>query len=440
MSLADHAAADPNRFYAKIEGQRTFLAEKLADEILQQGPLAEGIDDQPWRYDNGVWKPDRHIITDRAAKLVGDLYRRSYVNAAADVARAKLRRDAPKIASDPQQRWINMRNGLLDWHTGQLHPHTPDVLSTVQLQVSYDPNATCPQFDEFLVQVLAPDDIEVIWELLGYLLYNGNPWHKAVMLVGEGRNGKGTLLRVLRAIIGKANFSAVSLHDLVNTRFSTASLLGKLANIAGDIDGKYLESTALLKAITGEDSVSAEHKGRDRFDFEPWAVPVFSANKIPGSADVSIGYLSRWIVIDFPHSFVGREDKTLTTRLLTELEGITARAVNALRTTMKRGQLRSSDSTISATRQFRRDVNQVEVWVDECCEVWPTHDFTQRTTLYRNYKQWAARDGHRAVSAQEFYRRLRVVEGIGETRSGDGTRGFTGVKVTDAAHEGGIAL
>lgn len=440
MTLADRAPDDPTRFYAKIDGQRTFLAEKLADEILDQGPLAEGIDDQPWRYEHGVWKPDRHIINDRAAKLIGDLYRRANVAAAADVARAKLRRDAPKIASDPQERWINLRNGLLDWRTGQLHPHTPDVLTTVQLQVPHEPDATCPQFDEFLGQVVAPDDIEVIWELLGYLLFNGNPWHKAVMLVGEGRNGKGTLLRILRAIIGKANYSAVSLHDLVNTRFSTASLFGKLANIAGDIDGKYLESTALLKAITGEDSVSAEHKGRDRFDFEPWAVPVFSANKIPGSADVSIGYLSRWIVIDFPHSFVGREDKTLTGRLLTELEGITARAVLALRTTMTRGQLRSSDSTIAATRQFRRNVNQVEVWVDECCEVWPAHPFARRSALYSDYKRWAARDGHRPVSAQEFYRRLKIVEGVDEARDNTGIRGFTGLEVKDHAHEGSIPL
>lgn len=440
MSAADFAPDDPTRYWTKIDGQRTFLAEKLADDILALGPLAEGIDDQPWRYDSGVWRPDRHIITDRAAQLTGDLYRRSHVNAATDIARAKLRRHGTTIASDPQPRWINMRNGLLDWRTGRLHPHTPDVLSTVQLHVDHAPDATCPQFDEFLAQVLAPDDIEVIWELLGYLLYNGNPWHKAVMLVGEGRNGKGTLIRVLKAIIGAPNYSAVSLHDLVNTRFSVATLFGKLANIAGDIDGKYLESTALLKAVTGEDSVSAEHKGRDRFDFEPWAVPVFSANKIPGSADVSAGYLSRWIVIDFPNSFAGREDRTLTDRLLTELPGITARAIRALPTAMKRGQLRSSDSTIAATRQFRRDVNQVEVWVDECCEVWPAHEFVQRKTLYSNYKRWASRDGHKPVSAQEFYRRLRVIEGVTDDRSSDGTRGFTGLRVVDAAHEGGIPL
>src|ERR671924_1147498 len=93
-------------------------------------------------------------------------------------------------------------------------------------------------------------------------------------------------------------------------------------------DGKYLESTARFKAITGEDLVSAEHKYGDRFDFTPWAVPVFSANKIPGSADVTTGYLARWVVVDFPYDFTGKEQRGLSDRLTTkaELSGIAAKA------------------------------------------------------------------------------------------------------------------
>jgi putative DNA primase/helicase len=90
-----------------------------------------------------------------------------------------------------------------------------------------------------------------MWELIGYLTYSGNLLHKAVMLSGTGRNGKGTLLRVITALLGDDNTTSVSLHDLVNTRFSTASLFGKNANIAGDIDGGYIENTATFKAITG---------------------------------------------------------------------------------------------------------------------------------------------------------------------------------------------
>jgi D5 N terminal like/Family of unknown function (DUF5906) len=240
------------------------------------------LDDILWSYANGVWSPDRHVVRTRTAQLLGEQYRRGHGANTEDVVRAR----SPRINSEPIPEIINFRNGLYDWHTDTLHSHAPDVLSTVQLPVRWNPAADCPQFDTFLRQVVAIDMIPTVWELIGYLMYSGNPLHKAVMLMGSGCNGKGTLLRVLTALLGARNVTSVSLHDLANTRFTTVSVFGKIANIAGDIDATYLESTARFKAITGQDTISAEHKGRDRFDFSPWAVPVFSANKIPPSSDV----------------------------------------------------------------------------------------------------------------------------------------------------------
>ncbi len=79
--------------------------------------------------------------------------------------------------------------------------HSPDYLSTVNVPVEYDPAATCPQFEEYLSEVLPQDCYQptedskgFIWELIGYTIYSGNPLHIAVLLYGTGRNGKGTLL------------------------------------------------------------------------------------------------------------------------------------------------------------------------------------------------------------------------------------------------------
>ena len=99
-----------------------------------------------------------------------------------------------------------------------------------------------------------------IWELIGYTLYSGNPLHVAILLYGKGRNGKGTLIRVLKALLGDRNCSAVGLHELAENRFRAATLYGKLANLAGDLDSKWLENTAHFKTITGEDGIQGEHK------------------------------------------------------------------------------------------------------------------------------------------------------------------------------------
>ena len=407
------------------------LAATLADDIEAMGPLAHGIDDITWSYTGGVWRPDRHVVADRATSLLGDRYRPAHGACAADIVRAR----APRIACDPVGEVINFRNGLYLWQADLLYDHDPARLVTVQLAVDWNPKATCPAFDEFLSQVVPADMVALVWEAIGYLLYSGNPLHRAYMLMGAGRNGKGTLLRTLGALIGAANYTAVSLHSLVNTRFSTANLFGKLANIAGDIDGTYLESTAMFKAITGQDQITAEHKGRDAFDFTPWAVPVFSANKVPPSADVTQGYLSRWLVIPFPNDFTGREDRHLDERLQTkaELEGIAVKAMPALRNLMARGDFDLPESGVTARDEFARRVDQVRLWVTDCCEVDPAHPFVTRTGLYRQYQDWALRDGHKAVKATEFYDRLDAVPGVAPSRRGDLGRGYTGIKVTDNA-------
>ena len=421
----------PSRFFDKAG---SLFANALATAVLQIGPLATGADDLVWAYRTGVWSSDRHVVRNRTTALLGDRYRRTHLVNTEDIIRSQARR----ITSEPIADIINMANGLLDWRTGELTPHTADIPSTVQLPTPWTPDATCPTFNTFLHQVVPIDVVPVVWELIGYLMYSGNPLHKAVMLMGTGRNGKGTLLRVLTQLLGRHNTTSVTLHDLVSNRFSTASLFGKLANIAGDIDSAYLESTAIFKAITGQDQISAEHKGRDRFEFTPWAVPVFSANEIPSSADTTTGYLSRWLIIPFPHSFTGTEDRQLDAKLYSELPGIAAKAIPALRQLMTRGQFPEPQSVNDAYEEFARRVDQVRTWVGDCCDLVPaphdpaTHPLMPRAVLYQAYRQWCARDGHRRpLAAGKLFDRL---ESIGATPAKvRGARGFRGLSIVDPA-------
>lgn len=424
-------SSTPARYFTETG---SLLVGVLAEDVLGQGPLAVGADDILWAYQDGAWTPHRYVVRNRLVKLLGDRYRRSHATHVEDVIRA----EAPLITGDPVPEWINFRNGLLDWKTGELHPHTPDVLSTVQLAVNWQPDATCPRFDQFLSEVVPADMVPVVWELIGYLMYSGNPLHKAVMLMGTGRNGKGTFLRAITALLGARNLTAASLHDLTTNRFATASLYGKLANIAGDIDATYLESTAIFKAITGQDQISAEHKGRDRFQFTPWAVPVFSANEIPPSADTTTGYLSRWLPIPFPNSFLGREDRNLDTKLAAELPGVAAKAVPALRRLLARGEFERPPSLMTALDEFARRVDQVRAWLADCCEPIPPppHDpattpFVTRTTVYEAYRRWCHRDGHRPLAAAKFYDRLAAA-GATPVKV-KGVRGFRGVEIIDSA-------
>ncbi|MEU6999927.1 phage/plasmid primase, P4 family [Nonomuraea sp. NPDC046570] len=421
------STAFDSEFFGLVNGREgQLLASTLADAILKEGPIGVGTSGHLWAYRDGVWKIDKHAVRVRASKLLSEAFR---VRHAMDVE-AVIRSRAPEIECEPVPKWINFRNGLLDWEQGKLHPHSPDALSTVQLHTEWDPEAQCPEFDRFLASVLPADMVDMVWELIGYLMYSGNPLHKAVMLHGSGRNGKGTWIRVIKTLLGDENVTAVTLQSLNMERFAAASLFGKIANIAGDIDGTYLEQTAKFKAITGEDVITAEFKNRDPFDFTPWAVPVFSANKIPGSADVTTGYMSRWVVVPFPNDFTGKEDRHLAARLQRpeEIRGIAAKAVPALQRLMARGNFDEPPSALEAMAEFKRRTNQLESWLDECCERTPD-TWAERVTFYDAYRRWAEHGRYGVLKAAEFYDRMRNA-GIEEAKR-KGTRGFKGVTVTN---------
>ena len=175
-----------------------------------------------------------------------------------------------------------------------------------------------------------------MWEVIGYTLMSGNPLHKMILLYGHGFNGKGVLMRVLTAVLGEGSVSSVSLHSLAEERFTRIRLLGKIANICGDIDASYIERTGLLKQATGEDLITAEHKFRKAAQFTSWAVPWFSANEIPASSDTSQGWLKRWEAFAFPNAFAPDPGYEATLKTAAELEGIAANGVKALRALMGR--------------------------------------------------------------------------------------------------------
>jgi P4 family phage/plasmid primase-like protien len=419
-----------------VTKQDGLQAATAARWVTGQGPLRWGIDNQLWAYRNGVWVPGEDpgddIVHARIVALLGDQFRHAHGTNIREVIRAQ----AGTIHCDPRPDLINFRNGLLPWQKGDdLKPHDPDVLSTVQLAVNWNPQASCPAFDRFLAGVLAPGDVPRMWEAIGYLLMPGNPLHKIFLLYGRGNNGKGVLLRVLTALIGQASVSSVSLHSLAEERFTRVSLLGKLANICGDIDATYIERTGLLKQLTGEDLITAEHKFRKPAQFTNWAVPLFSANEMPSSPDSSWGWLRRWEVFAFPNTFAGH-DPALEPALRreSELAGIAVRAVAALRALMGRTPPAFSRTAAgdAAQAEFASYQDPLHGWLTEGCLV-SQGAWADRRAAYASYTGWCeVSGGRRPLGKTKFYAVMR--ERFAETKR-DGWDGYEGLVLRPA---GGI--
>lgn len=417
---------DPDTFFQKGEG---LLAERLADRLLDD--LAIGLDGKFWAYKAGVWARDDNALLARVTHALGDRYRPAHYSAVKDVVLASGR--LPHLSADPNPDLINTRSGMVDWRTGRVLPHDPSYLSTVQLPVEYDPDAKCPRFDEWVGQVVTPSTLALLWETVGYLAMSGNPLQKVFLLFGEGGNGKGTFLRVILGILGRWNTSAVTLRSISEGKFEVATLLGKVANIAGDIDARYLKDTSRLKALTGEDMVEAQHKYKDPFFFLNWAVPVFSANEMWRSSDTTEGYLRRWVTIPFPNSVAGLaplDERTLHA----EAPGILAHGLRSLRELMARGDFDVYGDAADLKHTFTEESDLIRLWLREDDHVLEAEAGRQgygapkllRSTLYRCFRDWARESGHGEMSSTTFYRRLRRMD-YRETTSGG--RSFYGIRL-----------
>jgi putative DNA primase/helicase len=202
-----------------------------------------------------------------------------------------------------------------------------------------------------------------------------------------------------------ANISAASLQTLVENRFATADLYGKLANISGDIPDMALSNTGIFKGLTGDDRIRAEKKGQDPFDYWNRAKLIFSANQLPPTKDKSIGYMRRWILIDFLREMVQNPNPRLAAELLAEKSGILNWMLAGAKRVNEKGFTYTSDPEEMAKRYIERS-EPVTLFLEECCKE-DFDGFESVKALHAVYNAWVRRNHKKKMGSREFLNAMR---------------------------------
>jgi putative DNA primase/helicase len=421
---------------AKTDPPRgVFYPAPLGRALRARGHLRMGEDGRLWRYNGGVYRPDGDAwLVEQIRDMLAGNYKRADKAEIVDWVRA----EQPTIRVGADTGTINVRNGLLDWRTGELRPHTPEEPSAVQLPVTYDPAARCRTILRFLLDVLPPDALRFVIELVGWLLVPDPRYRKAVLLLGSGRNGKSTFLAALRRLLGASNVASIPLQAFAEDRFAAAELYGKLANLCGDLDARALGRSDLFKQIVGGvDTISAQRKYGHPFEFVPHARLVFSANEAPGTSDQTDAYFDRWLVVPFPRRFSEEEaDPTLLRRLVidTELSGLLNLALRGLRRLDARGRFNEPDSVRKAGIGYREKADTIAGFLEEACVIEPGA-WVPRAALYRAYRRWCEGSGRWAVSAARFNEHLRTRPAELSETTHRGQRRWLGIGMRGAADD-----
>ncbi|HEV2520638.1 MAG TPA: phage/plasmid primase, P4 family [Thermoplasmata archaeon] len=311
-----------------------------------------------------------------------------------EVSKAIARRSlVPRDVFNPPG-LVNFENGVLDPASGQLRPHSSALRFTRRIPIAFDPTATCPRFDRFLLEVQPlPSVRREIQKLFGYVLaVPGNPYQLAFMLAGPGNNGKSTLLTVLAHLVGPEAVSAETLQSLTdNYRFSTARLFGKLLNVFADLPANPIRYTSIFKALTGGDRVRAELKHGAIFDFVNQAKLVFSANDLPTVDDRTYAFWRRWRLWRFSEDFTGREDRQLDAALRAEMAGILNWALGGAKLLEADGGFIQDAGAAGLETDWRRRSDNLAWFVEESIEVDPMA-LTAKDDLYEEYADFCGRN------------------------------------------------
>ena len=275
------------------------------------------------------------------------------------------------------------------------------------LDVKYDENAYDKYVDDF-INFIANGDKEIrnlIEEILGHTIMINNFPHKIFVLSGSGNNGKSTFVEMLTAFTNN-----LSSHiDITGFEDGTqvVSLIGKIINIADDIDPNYLEKTKVLKTMASGNTITARAIYSQPVTIKNTATLVFTCNEVPVFKDKTEGIKRRLIIIPFENKVVNKIydlDKLLSSEnaksyiLRLALEGVNRILINHM-------ELSKSKKVEDTLREYYIESDSVLGFLEE---YEGAIDNTSTIELYNMYDFYCIQNNIKPQSKNKFTRAIKA--------------------------------
>jgi putative DNA primase/helicase len=322
---------------------------------------------------------------------------------------------------DQHPHWLNVQNGSLDLETGELLSHQIDHLITKVAGTTYDPEATCPTWETFLGQIIPDPEVrDFLQRSVGYALSDDVSERCFWIFHGVGRNGKGTFIETVRAMLGDYADTAAASVLMAKShgddkRNDVAVLRGaRFVACSESDDGQRLAEALIKQLAGGNDIIKARLMYAEFFSFMPTFKIFLATNHKPKITGTDDAIWDRVRLVPFTVRIdEAKQDRALGAKLRQELPGILNWALAGYRAWRKDG-LQTPDVVRMATSEYRQEMDVLGNWLAECCELRPSHR-ANADPLYQSYRTWANNNSHGVMSARTFGTKL-------------GDRGFTRVK------------
>lgn len=345
-------------------------------------------------------------------------------------------------AFDRDPMLLNVRNGTIDLTTGELRPHSPNDLISKVAPMTFDPDATCPRWNAFLLEIFEGDQerIRYVQKALGYTL-TGRTIERAVFFLwGVGKNGKSTLLTVIAHLMGDYHQKTPT-ETIMAKRHDggipndIAALKGARFVTASETEENRRLNVAKVKDMSGNEELTARFLHGEFFKFRPQFKLWLSTNHKPIIPGNDRAMFDRCKLIPFTYRVPDDQiDLDIESKLIQESSGILNWLIAGCLAWQREG-LTAPRSVTEATEQYRQEMDQIGAFIADRCIVGPDYRATS-SALYAVYKSWCEDNGERQNSATWFGRQLAEREFERVHDGPDRARTWLGIGLVDDNHRG----
>ena len=313
---------------------------------------------------------------------------------------------------------LNVQNGTIDLQNFKLKPHNPDDLLSKIANVSYNETAKCDRWERFITEIMQDDTdkAEFLQKALGYALTGDTSEECFFIFYGNTtRNGKGTTAETALHILGDYGRTAQpeTVAQKQNSSGSgpsedVARLKGaRFVNMSEPDKGLRLNA-ALVKSMTGGDTITARFLHQNSFEFRPEYKLFINTNHLPRVNDDSIFASGRVKLIPFERHFPENEqDKGLKSffRQPQNKSGILNWLLTGLQL-LKENGLKQPKAVLDATAQYREDSDVIGQFINECLFEKSGYN-TQLKNVHDVYESWCKDNGNGVLNSHNLSAELK---------------------------------
>lgn len=301
----------------------------------------------------------------------------------------------------------------------RLLPKSPEHRARFAHPFAFEQNAAPLKTLGYLTEVFAgdvdwQDKINLLREHAGLSILGLAPrFQKALVLVGQGGNGKSQWLQLLPLLVPPGASTQIPPQEW-GREYYRAELAGKLLNVVQEMPEAEIIGSEAFKAIVGGEGVTGRQPAGRVFRYRPKAGHIFAANTLPASQDNTYGFWRRMVVVKFNRLFEGKDHRAdVWKELVPELPQIVSWCIEGAVEALKRGGLKIPESSGAARDEWATETDPVRLFLQEKTAPIPTeathNQGTGMQSMYQAYRRWCSKAGIRfPLTRPVFGRRLKA--------------------------------